>query len=317
MSCALDLPFFVRLRAARRVLVVGAGGGFDVFAGLPLRDSLRDAGAQVHLANLSFSELAACDGERLGDALWRIDADTGGNPAYFPEARLAEWLASCGQEHDVFALVPTGVAPLRAAYEQLVAKLGIDAIVLVDGGTDILMRGDEQGLGSPVEDIANLTAVAGLELTTTFVSCLGFGVDRHHGVDDAQCLENVAALSAAGGFLGAHSLHLCQAEVARYRDAVLLANRRTPQRPSIVGDCVVAALEGRFGDRHASTRTKGSELFVNPLMTFYWHFDLRAVAQANLYLSSLEGTTSAQEVALRIEAFRQQVELRPRARFPG
>lgn len=39
---------FTRLRPASRVLVAGAGGGFDVYAGLPLALAL--AGKQVHLA---------------------------------------------------------------------------------------------------------------------------------------------------------------------------------------------------------------------------------------------------------------------------
>ena len=31
-----DLPFFQKLSDSRRVLIAGAGGGFDVFSGLPL-----------------------------------------------------------------------------------------------------------------------------------------------------------------------------------------------------------------------------------------------------------------------------------------
>jgi hypothetical protein len=38
----------------------------------------------------------------------------------------------------VYALRRTGVQPLRAAYRNLISSLGgVDAIVLVDGGTDI------------------------------------------------------------------------------------------------------------------------------------------------------------------------------------
>jgi hypothetical protein len=46
---------FTRLRDARRVLI--AGGGFDVYAGLPLALALRASGKEVHLANLSFADL--------------------------------------------------------------------------------------------------------------------------------------------------------------------------------------------------------------------------------------------------------------------
>ncbi len=44
-------PLFTRLKPASSVLVARAGGGFDVYA----------QGKQVHLANLSFSDLGQLD----------------------------------------------------------------------------------------------------------------------------------------------------------------------------------------------------------------------------------------------------------------
>ncbi|MFD6464345.1 hypothetical protein ACFWET_00800, partial [Streptomyces goshikiensis] len=61
MFSLLEPPFLTRLRDARRVLVAGAGGGFDVYAGLPLALALRAAGKEVHLAGLSFSDLFGLD----------------------------------------------------------------------------------------------------------------------------------------------------------------------------------------------------------------------------------------------------------------
>ena len=54
-------PLFARLRAARTVLIAGAGGGFDVFAGIPLGVALRQQGKNVHYASLSFSDLERLD----------------------------------------------------------------------------------------------------------------------------------------------------------------------------------------------------------------------------------------------------------------
>src|SRR5581483_6595179 len=42
-------PLFAALEGARSVLIAGAGGGFDVYAGLPLAVALLDAGRRVHL----------------------------------------------------------------------------------------------------------------------------------------------------------------------------------------------------------------------------------------------------------------------------
>lgn len=51
------LPFLDRLDSARRVLVAGCGGGFDVYAGVPLAIHLLAAGKEVVFANFSFTNL--------------------------------------------------------------------------------------------------------------------------------------------------------------------------------------------------------------------------------------------------------------------
>ena len=77
----MDLGFFRSLGRAKNVLIAGAGGGFDVFGGLPLYFWLKRAGKQVHLANLSFTDLSGCRGEQPVPALLRVKADTPG-PSY-------------------------------------------------------------------------------------------------------------------------------------------------------------------------------------------------------------------------------------------
>jgi hypothetical protein len=312
-----ELPILARLRDARRVLLSGAGGGFDVFAGLPLDAALRAMGKEVALANLTFTYLGGTDATVVAPSVARVTASTTGEDKYFPERYLCAWLARHGDDRPIHCFEKVGVAPPREAYRALVRMLDIDAIVLVDGGTDILMRGDEAGLGTPQEDMASLAAVAGLDVPTRVVSCLGFGIDAFHGVCHAQFLENVAALDADGGFLGAHSLLLSMDEARAYRDAVEFVHACMPARPSIVNGSIVSALEGKFGDVHRTERTKSSELFINPLMTLYWHFDLGAVARRSLYLPLLEGTRSIFDVSARIEAFRHGVTTRPRRGIPG
>lgn len=305
-----------RLESSRRILLAGAGGGFDVFAGLPLYLALRNAGKHVELANLSFTYLGGTDAERLGPSLWRATHSTSGEAKYFPEKYLAEWLHRQSISADVYCFDKVGVRPLRDAYAYLATTLSLDTIVLIDGGTDILMRGDEAGLGTPAEDMTSLAAVHGLDVPTKLVSCLGFGIDSFHGVCHAHFLENVAALERAGGYLGTHSLHLSMPEVAMFRDAVEYTHDRMPHRQSIVNGSIVSALEGQFGNFQRTARTGKSELFINPLMAMYWHFDLRAVAERSLYLASLEGTDTIFEVQLRIEAFQHSVTSRPRTTIP-
>jgi hypothetical protein len=304
------------LENSTSILVSGAGGGFDVYAGLPIYERLRSLGKQVYVANLSFVSLGMTDAKCLTPALHVVKATTRGEDSYFPERTLARFLSRRGIEVDVYALERLGVAPVQEGYAWLVQNLGLDAIVLVDGGTDILLRGDEASLGTPVEDMTSLAAVAALPVPTRIVACVGFGIDAYHGVCHANWLENVAGLIADGGFLGAIALMQHMPEVQLYLDAVNEADSVTPKRPSIVNGSIVAAIEGQFGDYHRSNRTSSTKLFINPLMSLLWAFDLSTVARRNLYLERLCGTQSVREVELAIEGFHAAVRCRPHEPIP-
>lgn len=312
-----DIEFLSRLAGSRSVLIAGAGGGFDVYCGLPLYFFLKDLGKEVHLANLSFTNLAEVRGETIDRHVVKVDADTEGPAHYFPERALMRWFRSRGQPTAIYCLEKVGSQPLRHAYQALQATLGFDSIVLVDGGTDILMRGDECDLGTPQEDLTSVSAATALDLKTKLVLCLGFGIDRHHGVCHAHFLENVAAMAREGGFLGTLSLLEHMPEVARYREAVAFATEQMPRSPSIVSTSIVAAIEGEYGDVHRTERTQGSKLWINPLMGMYWGFDLDAVARRCLYLDLISETETAFEVHAIIERFRSPtLKLREREDIP-
>ncbi len=224
----LTLPFFQEIEHAQSILLAGAGGGFDIFSGLPLYFGLRDQGKQVHLANVSFSPLFAANGRWLSPALMEVTAETQGRGSYFPEKYLAQWFAAQGEQIPIYCFARTGVQPLLLAYQTLVDMLQVDAIILVDGGTDSLMRGDEPGLGTPEEDIASIAVVHQLPLATKLLVCLGFGVDTFHGVCHAHFLEAVSDLVSRDGFLGTWSLMQTMPEVQRYREATEAVLRKMP-----------------------------------------------------------------------------------------
>ena len=313
-------PLRGRLRRHARILLAGAGGGFDVFAGLPLFFALRAAGKQVFLANLTFTYFGETDAPLLAPNLRVVTPETTGADRYFPERRLSEWLAEEGYPSTVYAFEKVGVRPLRAAYRALVREVQPSAIVLVDGGTDILMCGDETGLGTPEEDMTSLAAVAGLcdveGDIEGFVASIGFGIDAHHGVCHAQVLESIAAIERAGGYLGAFAVTAAMPEGRAYLAAVSRAQSLTTQRPSIVNGSIAAAVEGRFGDVRFTTRTAAGELFINPLMAIYFAFELLPLARRSLYLPQLEDTETIFDVSARIEAFRETISPRPHTPFP-
>jgi hypothetical protein len=79
-----------------------------------------------------------------------------------------------------------------------------------------------------------------------------------------------------------------------------------PFHPSIVSSSIACAVEGRYGNYHTTKRTEGSQLFINPLMTLYWAFQLKEVVRRNLYLHKLRDLETYHEVSAAIELFRYQ-----------
>ncbi|MDG6103048.1 DUF1152 domain-containing protein [Dactylosporangium aurantiacum] len=309
------LPFFEALGDARRVLVAGAGGGYDVYAGLPLALSLMHEGRTVHLGSLSIANLYESDAW-LEPGIAAVTPDTVAPGDPFAERSLARWLALHRLPPTVYAFPRTGVRPLRSAYRRLAKRLDLDAIILVDGGTDILMRGDEAALGTPVEDATSLAAVNATPVAVKLVASIGFGVDAYHGINHVQVLENIAALDRAGAYLGAFTVPSHGPEAALYRDAVEHARAAAPQRASIVNGQIAAALTGAAGDVPLDGRTGGPPLFVNPLMAMYFTFDLAGLAARSLYLDRIRGTDDMLQVSHIIERFRDGITPRPRMPFP-
>src|SRR5688572_6162089 len=99
----LNLPILEQLKDSKNILIAGAGGGFDVFAGLPVYLTLREAGKNVHLANYSFSPVAQMP--RLSECDVLVDRYLAGTKGgvklpfgYLPESYLAQWFKEARNE---------------------------------------------------------------------------------------------------------------------------------------------------------------------------------------------------------------------------
>ena len=114
----------------------------------------------------------------------------------------------------------------------------------------------------------------------------------------------MAAIARDGGYLGAWSLLDAMPEAQAYRSAAEFVHGKMFNHPSIVNSSVLSAIEGQFGNYHATYRTEGSELFINPLMSLYWVFQLDIVAKRNLYLDYIAHTEDYAQVQLEILKFR-------------
>jgi hypothetical protein len=85
-------------KKSHRVLVAGVGGGFNVYAGLPIYERLRTLGKEVFLANLSFVSLGTTSAHALTQAVYAVEATTTRHDFYFPERTLAQFLSRRGKK---------------------------------------------------------------------------------------------------------------------------------------------------------------------------------------------------------------------------
>lgn len=314
-----QIPFFEALKDSETILLAGAGGGFDIFSGIPLYFNLKRQGKTVILANFSFTWLDETTAEKVFPYCYQVkasDQDLSGRN-YFPEKYLQQWFAFEGEQAMLYAFERTGVKPLRDAYKYLIKKHQIDTIVLVDGGTDSLMFGDEEGLGTPQEDVCSMAAVYRSGIKKQFLVSIGFGIDHFHGVSHFRFLENVATLARDQGYLGLFQVLQEMPEAQQYQSAVAYANDKMFGKESIVSSSIVSALEGHYGNHHSTRRTKGSTLWINPLMTIYWCFDLRAVVRRITYYDYIKEVNTIGEFNEGLSRYRNSLtEKRAKKQLP-
>jgi hypothetical protein len=106
-------------------------------------------------------------------------------------------------------------------------------------------------------------------------------------------------------------------EVKLYRAATEAVFKAMTHDISIVSSSILSALAGYYGDYHATPRTRGSRLWINPLMPVYWCFRLDPIAERVLYLEAMKETDDYMDVRRVVNEFRQlHRPLRPPERIP-
>lgn len=281
-------------------MLAGCGGGYDVFGAVPLYFDLKERSKEVFLASLSFTDFnQIVNGSKTNNHYRTISAESKflDTDVYSPEYYLSKWFKDeLNEDIDIYSFPLLGAQPLGDAYRSLYEKLGFDTVILVDGGTDSLLQGDEYGLGTYIEDLSSLLAVNSLkipQIRNKIIISVGFGIDAHHGVSHYDILSNIADIIQRGGFLGSFSLENTCKPVERYIDAVRYVNTEISKTEaldhetldrgiSIVQNSIISALGGNFGSNRRSHRTESggsdvSSMLINPLMGLMWCFKIPVV----------------------------------------
>lgn len=299
----MQIPFFKEIEKAQNILLAGAGGGFDIASGIPLYTYLKTQGKNVILANLSFTELTQIGSEEVCPSTYPITVNS--NPQeYFPEKYILEWLSKTYSEMPIMYgfLHDVGVAPLRQAYQYLIKEHQLDTIILVDGGTDSLMFGDESAVGTIIEDACSILAVAKAGASKNYLVSIGFGVEQH--LNHHACLQNIATLTESGGYLGSLSLTAAMPEGKAYIALTEYLNEKMPEKKSIVINSVMSAMQGHYGNYHATPRTNNSTQYISPLMPLQWCFRLEDIAKRISFANRVQDSQDIYDIVRAYQVYR-------------
>jgi hypothetical protein len=205
---------------AERALVLGIGGGGDVVGALAVARLCESLGTPFVLGGVAWERipidphpgprpLAEIRGGRpLGEAAVLAGPETcTPEGVAFSEARMAAHLSA----ETVLVDVSGGTAGAAAGIAAAVTELGCDLLVCVDVGGDVLARGDEPGLASPLCDAmmvaATLRVAAGDHIARgdgrvkPLLAVIGPGCDGE--LTATEVLGRVGELARAGAWLGA------------------------------------------------------------------------------------------------------------------
>lgn len=320
-----QLPTFMQRLASpdiKTVMLCGCGGGFDFVHSMVLYPALRALGKTVIIGSYSFGNPNHISGEaevvfEMGDALVkRVTAESMPSPVYGPEVHLCGYLDLHYPDtapHFAYAYYARAftVQTLTTLYRQFINEHAIDAIVVVDGGSDSLMRGNENGLGDPAEDATSVAAISALaDVDVRILISIGLGADRFNNVSDAATLRAIAELSRNGGFLGGIVLENDSDGLQFYRGCINYIYRRQTFR-SVMAGMILASAEGYFGGEEIPPlfdgRVKEGRFFVWPLMAMLWAFDVDKVAQRSMMVDWIRDCETPRQALLAIYQNRMEL----------
>jgi hypothetical protein len=291
----LPIPVVMTLQKSKNILIMGMGGGFDVYSGVPIYLTLEKMGMDnLHIASFTHADWTSIPRHveviPMAPGCVGVTGNITQPSENLPEAYLSGWFKDV-KHKDVPVWTfkrDQSVKEYSDSLNVLVKHLDINTILLVDGGVDSIMVGDEEGSGTMMEDTLSLAAVKNANVQNKLLTCVGFGTEIEENLSHYLALENMARITKQGGFYGSCSLVSYMDCFQQYKHVCEHAWNQPGHRKSHVQTRIIPAAEGEFGDYHMFPDEKKADVFVSPLMGVYWFFNAEAAIYNNVIIPVIE-----------------------------
>jgi hypothetical protein len=288
------------LRAARRPLVIGMGGGGDVVGALASAEFARlYDGSEPLVGGLSWERRpidpvpgprgeAEIEGAELlapGVLLAGPRTRVRDRDVHFAESRMAAFL----DRPTLLITIDDGPAAIAAGLAAACAQLHRDLLVFVDVGGDVLAQGNESGLRSPLCDAIMLAAGQQLAAEQVPVLLAIFGIGCDAELTASEVLAQLAVVAAAGGLGGVRGL---TAPVADRLEAAMELVRTEASAQA------VRAFRGASGVVSIRGGERSFELSTVAASTFYLDVEITYATAARLAraVAGSESLTAANRI---------------------
>lgn len=284
-------------------LVFGIGGSGDIVGSIPTARLLEQHGLDVVLGGIAWEPVPKDihPGPRSFDEIDGLDRVSETVGLASDETRTQDGLefteTIVARRYDTeTALIDIshGVEAVRRGIDAAARQRDIDLVVGVDAGGDVLARGDEPGLRSPVTDGIGLVALDELE-TTACLGVFGYGSDGELTLEELE--SRFEAIASRDGLLGAWGL------TRRVRDEIEDVLDRVETEASRVP---VEAARGNFGQRQIRNGEVTVRLTPTSPVTFY--FDPATVATTSHIAARVRGTNGLNEATTALNEMGIQTE---------
>lgn len=286
---------------ANTIAIVGLGGGFDAFTGLPF---------VFHWTNKKF--IFVNTGQPSTD---NSKSYTKSNPSNYPEG-LMPHIENIDSVYSVFRL---GVKPVKFALNEIFEKHSVDCVLAVDGGVDSLATGDEEDYGTILEDFITLAALDDDIQIPKVLCCAGFGCETEENMNHYRILENMSQLS--NSFLGSFSLTSRMPEFIQYKK--ICEEVWNNNRKSHIHTKIISAVLGSFDkdniycDVDPKILSSTNHVFISILSSIFWMFNLQDVLDRNKIIDFIKPGNTFVDCKLLLKQFMiNQVKLRSHENIP-
>lgn len=270
----------------QNILLIGAGGAFDILATMPVYYSLiNQFDVKVHLANYSFVHFSDIDSLiETVDFEPNIKGTTGNIKSYtnhFPEAYISSYFKEgVGSDVPVWLFNSKQTTKeLAKSYQRFFKHMQIDAVIACGFGLRSIMQGNEQNCGNMIHTTMNLGALSIQEEVPKILFTIGHESMPQKGVSFNSALENISALNKQGAYLGGLMMDKHSSSYSFMKSVFEWIITQPEHETNELAESVFIGIEGGFGPHDKS------QALVTPLMAMCHFFEMETVLSMNKVFS--------------------------------